>query len=124
MVDSTGAFVAYMVSALVISVTIPVTVFSATAYGDGVYFAVNASYSESTRYSPADSNGNRHIFLARVLTGKYTVGKSGLRTPPPIDANKSIVDLYDSVVDSMSSTAMFVIFYDAQCYPEYLITFK
>jgi len=100
------------------------TLLTATAYGDGVYFAVNANYSASGTYSPADSNGNRHIFLARVLTGEYTLGKSGLKTPPPKDASKSAVDLYDSVVNNTNSPIMFVIFYDAQCYPEYLITFK
>ena len=98
---------------------------TATAYGDGVYFAVNASYSAGGTYSPPDtSTGNRYIFLARVLTGEFTLGKGGLKTPPPKDANKSAVDLYDSVVNNISSPIMFVIFYDAQCYPEYLITFK
>jgi len=97
---------------------------TATVYGDGVYFAVNASYSARPTYSPADSNGNRFIFLARVLTGEFTQGSGGIKTPPPKDASKSAVDLYDSVVDSMSNPDMYVIFYDAQCYPEYLITFK
>jgi len=102
-----------------------ITLYTATAYGDGVYFAVNASYSTGGTYSPPDkSTGNRHIFLARVLTGEYTLGKSGLKTPPPKDASKSAVELYDSVVNNTNSPIMFVIFYDAQCYPEYLITFK
>jgi len=98
--------------------------FTATAFGDGVYFAVNANYSAQSTYSPTDSNGNKYIFLARVLTGEFTLGKTGLKTPPPKDASKSAVDLYDSVVNNISSPIMFVIFYDAQCYPEYLITFK
>ena len=102
-----------------------ITLYTATAFGDGVYFAVNASYSAGGTYSPPDqSTGNRHIFLARVLTGVYTKGKSGIKTPPAKDASKSAVDLYDSVVNDMNSPIMFVIFYDAQCYPEYLITFK
>ena len=97
---------------------------TATLYGDGVYFAVNASYSAGTTYSPPDSNGNRHIFVACVLAGEYTLGGSGIKTPPPKDANVSVVDIYDSVVDNESTPNMFVIFQDAQCYPEYLITFK
>ena len=97
---------------------------TATVYGDGVYFAVNASYLARPTYSPEDSNGNRFIFLARVLTGEFTQGSSGIKTPPPKDASKSTVELYDSVVDWMSNPNIFVIFHDAQCYPEYLITFK
>lgn len=89
-----------------------------------MYFAVKASYSASTTYSPADSNGNRHIFQACVLTGEYTKGKGGLKVPPLKDPNVSQVISFDSVVNNMHSPDMFVIFYDAQCYPEYLITFK
>ena len=97
---------------------------TATAYGAGVYFAVKADYSSSSTYSPADANGDKHIFLALVLTGEYTVGHSSLRVPPPKDPKKSNVILFDSVVNTQSNPIMFVIFYDAQCYPEYLITFK
>ena len=93
-------------------------------YGAGVYFAVNASYSAETKYSPADVNGNKHIFLALVLTGEYTKGNSSLKVPPPKDPSKSNVVLYDSVVDNPTKPNMFVVFYDAQCYPEYYITFK
>ena len=96
---------------------------TATVHGAGVYFAVNASCSSST-YSPPDANGNKHIFLALVLTGEYTVGNSSLRVPPAKDPNQSAVILYDSVVDNVSNPNTFVIFYDAQSYPEYLITFK
>ena len=97
---------------------------TATAYGAGVYFAVKADYQSSSTYSPRDANGNKHIFLALVLTGEYTVGKSSLRIPPPKDPKKSNVILFDSVVNNQSNPIIYVIFYDSQCYPEYLITFK
>ena len=103
---------------------IVVSFITATAFGEGVYFAVNASYSSSNTYSPPDANGNKHIFLALVLTGEYTVGNSFLKVPPPKDPKKSNVILYDSVVNNQNNPTMYVIFYDAQCYPEYLITFK
>lgn len=93
---------------------------NATAFGDGVYFAVNASYSCQTRYSPADGLGNRHIYLCKVLTGEYTLGKNGLRVPPV--KNNHI--LYDSLVDNTTNPGMYIIFNDTQAYPEYLITFK
>ena len=64
------------------------------------------------------------MFYARVLTGEYTQGKRGLKVPPPKDPNKSTVILYDAVVDNMNAPNMYVVFTDAQCYPDFLITFK
>ena len=64
------------------------------------------------------------MFLARVLTGEYTRGNQYMKTPPPKDPSKNELVLFDSVVNDMDSPNMFVIFRDAQCYPEYLITFK
>lgn len=98
--------------------------FIETAYGDGVYFAVEARYSAQDRYSEADTNGNKHMFLARVLTGEYTKGIKGMIAPPTKDPNRNKEKLFDSVVDNTTNPSMFVIFHDAQCYPEYLITFK
>lgn len=97
---------------------------NATVYGEGAYFAVNASYSARKTYSPPDANGNRFIFYASVLTGEYTQGHSKLKVPPAKDPSKSTVILYDSVVDNMSAPNMYVVFTDAQCYPDYLITFN
>ena len=95
----------------------------ATAFGEGAYFAVNASYSARRTYSPPDSNGNRFMFYASVLTGEFTQGQQGLKVPPPKNPNKSTVILYDSVVDKVNAPNMYVVFTDAQCYPDYLITF-
>ena len=97
---------------------------TATVYGEGAYFAVNASYSARLTYSPPDANGNRSMFYARVLTGEYTQGQQGLKVPPPKDPSKSAVILFDSVVDYVFAPNMYVVFNDAQCYPDYLITFK
>ncbi|KAK3598393.1 hypothetical protein CHS0354_019796 [Potamilus streckersoni] len=96
---------------------------NATAYGDGVYFAKNASYSASDIYSRPDPCGNKRIYFCRVLTGKYTTGKQGMRVPPPKSLS-SLNVLYDSVVNNMTNPEIFVIFSDTQAIPEYLITFK
>ena len=88
-----------------------------------MYFAVNASYSAKDVYSKPDANGNKHVFLARVLTGEYAQGDKNMKVPPSKGPSNSVI-LYDSVVDNVNSPNMFVVFYDAQCYPEYLITFK
>ena len=94
----------------------------ATKYGNGVYFASDSSFSARSTYSPSDSNGFRYMYLARVLVGEYTVGRPGLLTPPPKDQDPT--DTFDSVVDQIPNPGIFVAFYDWQCYPEYLITFK
>jgi len=90
-------------------------------YGEGICFTVKATSSAHPIYSPADSRGHRRMFLARVLTGEYTLGSAGLKKPPQKDSSKT---LYDSVVDNMNSPEVFVVFSNAQCYPEYLITYK
>ena len=44
-------------------------------------------------------------------------------TPPP-KAGSVSTDIYDTVVDNTSNPSIFVVFYDNQCYPDYMITFK
>ena len=95
---------------------------AATSYGRGVYFARDASYSASNTYSPRDSSYNKHMFLARVLTGEYAPGYSTDIEPQPKSTDNK--DLYDSSVDNVQNPRIFVIFHDTQAYPEYLITFK
>lgn len=91
-------------------------------YGKGTYFAVDPQYSASG-YAAADSSGHKRMYLARVLVGDYTQGKSGLITPPNKSSGNN-TDLYDSVTDNAANPTMFVVFTDNQAYPEYLITFK
>ncbi|XP_056352653.1 protein mono-ADP-ribosyltransferase PARP14-like isoform X2 [Oenanthe melanoleuca] len=96
---------------------------NAAFFGDGTYFAVNARYSAQGIYSVPDVNGKKHMYLARVLTGKYCAGRRGIKAPPP-RSPADPTDLYDSVVDNESNPKIFVIFNDIQAYPQYLITFK
>ena len=93
--------------------------FPGRAYGCGVYFARDASY--SVRYARGGGEG-RYMYLARVLVGQYCQGNSGMIVPPPKNPSRPEI-LYESVVDSTENPSIFVVFYDAQCYPEYLITF-
>lgn len=93
-----------------------------TAHGVGVYFAVNASYSANPRYTPPDASGHRRMYVARVLTGRYTLGDPTMRFTPRRSPTDS-ADRYDSLVDNLQRPSMFVIFHDDQAYPEYLITF-
>ncbi|XP_051005825.1 protein mono-ADP-ribosyltransferase PARP14-like [Acomys russatus] len=96
---------------------------NATCYGKGTYFAVNASYSANDAYARPDANGKKHMYYVRVLTGNYTNGNSSLIVPPPRDPQNP-TDLYDTVADSHTNPSIFVVFYDNQAYPEYLITFR
>ncbi|XP_023613124.1 poly [ADP-ribose] polymerase 14-like isoform X1 [Myotis lucifugus] len=96
---------------------------NAVAYGRGTYFAVNANYSAHDTYSRPDANGKKHMYYVRVLTGLYTLGNTSLLVPPPKNPQNSL-DLYDTVTDNVSTPSLFVVFYDYQAYPEYLITFK
>ncbi|CAJ1078797.1 protein mono-ADP-ribosyltransferase PARP14-like isoform X3 [Xyrichtys novacula] len=95
---------------------------NAAFYGNGTYFAVNASYSASDTYSKPNQNMEKFMYLCQVLTGDYEHGKQHMIVPP--NKKGSLVEKYDSVVDDVTKPALFVIFHDAQAYPEYLIMFK
>ncbi|XP_070785885.1 protein mono-ADP-ribosyltransferase PARP14-like isoform X2 [Enoplosus armatus] len=93
----------------------------AARYGKGVYFAVDAQYSARS-FSPADVSGLKRMYVARVLTGRYTVGNSSMKAAPPRGSDPT--DCFDSLVNNQQQPSMFVIFHDDQAYPEYLITFN
>ena len=63
------------------------------------------------------------MYYVRVLTGNYTTGNQSLIVPPPRDPQNP-TDLYDTVTDDDKNPSLFVVFYDNQAYPEYLITFR
>lgn len=93
----------------------------AAMYGKGVYFAVNANYS-ADRYSQPDASGLKRLYVARVLTGRHTVGMRTMKAPPLRGSDPT--DRFDSLVNDQQQPSMFVIFHDDQAYPEYLITFS
>ncbi|XP_056430860.1 protein mono-ADP-ribosyltransferase PARP14-like isoform X2 [Hyla sarda] len=96
---------------------------NAASFGNGVYFAVNASYSANRTYSPPDPNtGERFIYQVKVLVGRHTKGQYGMKAPPCRTENDPF-DYYDSLTDKSNDPTMFVVFHDDQVYPEYLITF-
>ena len=88
-----------------------------------MYFARDARYSAGYAVSGGGlGTAGRHMYFARVLTGQYTQGDRSMLVPPAKSPTNQNV-LYDSVVDNVGSPSIFVVFYDAQAYPEYLITF-
>ena len=48
-----------------------------SAYGKGVYFARDASYSCSERYSPPDGKGIQRMFVSRVTVGDWSLRNDG-----------------------------------------------
>ena len=93
-----------------------------TLYGQGVYFARDASYSD--RYAVADSQGNKRMYLTQVLTGEFTVGKQDTTLPPAKNPKANPNVLFDSTVNVEANPSIFVVYFDAQNYPAYLITYQ
>lgn len=54
------------------------------------------------------------MFVSKVLVGKSEVGNSAVNVPVS----------GDTTVDNVNSPSIFVIYHDAQAYPEYLLTYE
>jgi len=93
---------------------------NATVYGQGVYFARDASYSCQTKYARRDKAGVQRVFLARVVIGEYCKGDSSMIVPKPRHGNV----LFDATVDDTGNPSIFVTYHDDQACPDYLIELK
>ena len=87
-------------------------------YGQGVYFATSATYSDrySIEFQHNDSRAKKMI-LAKVLVGETSLGMSNMKVPP----RKQNGEQYDTTCDPDRS--IFVCYNDNQCYPDYVITY-
>ncbi|KAK1785357.1 hypothetical protein P4O66_018737, partial [Electrophorus voltai] len=94
----------------------------ATMFGQGSYFARKAAYSHN--FSKRSPRGVHYMFLAKVLTGKFTVGNPTMRRPPPLCPRDPSSDLFDSCVDNWMDPQIFVIFNDDQSYPYFIIQYE
>ena len=94
-------------------------------FGQGVYFAGDASYSAQAYLTgQGASTPNKHMFYVKALTGELTKGNQGMRVLPPFNSKGDKTVVYDCAVDDVTNPMEFVIFHDTQAYPEYLITFQ
>ena len=84
-------------------------------YGQGSYFAANASYSDA--FARIDSRLRQFMFLGKVLVGSYTIGRSSYRRPPLKNPLDPVSDLCDSCVDNIANPTIFVVFDTDQFYP-------
>uniref|UniRef100_F6SIZ4 Poly [ADP-ribose] polymerase n=1 Tax=Ciona intestinalis TaxID=7719 RepID=F6SIZ4_CIOIN len=89
---------------------------TATRFGEGVYFALESSYSH--RYCSGDV---RHMLVVKVLTGDYCLGKEKMKEPPKMEGTDRV---YHSLVNNVNDPKIFVVFNDASAYPKYRITYK
>jgi len=97
--------------------------FLGDAFGRGIYFSRDVRYSLSNAGAQAGVGDRRYVYLARVLVGQHCVGNVSMEVPPPKNPSRPEI-LYESVVNHQGNPSIFVVFYDNQCYPEYLITVK
>ena len=98
---------------------------NAGLWGNGNYFAVNASYSDSYTHRPSD--GTRQMFLAKVLTG-YSIKLNpdrSLRMPPVRQHSVKGADMrYDTVTGVTGGSEVFITYSNDKAYPFYLITYN
>lgn len=93
----------------------------AANFGNGMNFAVNASYSAHYIHYKPDVDGKKYMHMAQVLVGECSQETRRSITPAAKSASNSM-DLFDSSTDNVNNPSMFIIFNDIQAYPEYLIT--
>ena len=108
--------------------------FVAVAYGRGVYFARDASYSARNTYSPPDENGLKRIFMCRLALGAHCPVNPGYSDKePPVrdpDALLGVGTLkYDCTTNDRIEQAtgipeILVAYKDQQAIAEYLVTFR
>lgn len=94
---------------------------TAVVYGKGAYFARDFEYSAQSRYSTPDNTGTKHVFLSKVLTGRFQLGTTNMVEPETIPGT---LLRYDSTVDDIKDPTIFVAYRDYQAYPEYLVSFN
>ena len=96
-------------------------------WGRGVYFAVNASYSNS--YAHHCGNNVQKMFAAFVLVGNsyFSPPNSELTKPPLLDesdrSSTSVQRRYDSVCGNTGGTRVYITYDNDHAYPAYLITY-
>lgn len=90
-------------------------------WGTGLYFAQNASYSDS--YSHQCGSGRRSFFLTKLLAGeekRIMPNDPSLRFCP----DKPGGGRYDTVTGETNSSKVYVVYENGRAYPEYLITYR
>ena len=87
---------------------------NAVLFGRGVYFS-NSSALSHTYTDVRIQKNKKHIIVSKVLIGKCGLGTKDSNLPPK-DC--------DTGINRLNDPNIFVIYHDAQAYPEYLVTYE
>jgi poly [ADP-ribose] polymerase 7/11/12/13 len=88
-------------------------------WGDGTYFARDASYSDN--YACTLPTGQKKMLIAEVVIGKFTKGAKRMNICPILPGEKC--RRFNSLVDDEKRPSIFVVQHTMQAYPAYLITY-
>lgn len=71
-------------------------------------------------YATPDAQGVKSMFLCLVVVGKYCEGVSNAITPAVRKGSMP----FDTTVDDMANSSIYVTNHDTQAYSEYLVRFR
>ncbi len=89
-------------------------------WGKAIYFSVNSSYSNA--YAHLLPNGQKQIFLAKVIIGnEATLNPDPSLVMPPLNEESKL--RYDSVKGRTGGSDIYMVYANKRAYPQYLITY-
>ena len=92
-------------------------------WGRGLYFAVNASYSNG--YAHSTPQGTKVFMLARVMIGDAAVLQpNGSLRKPPLRQGTLHPITYDSVKGNTGGSDVYILYIMRRAYPEYLVEYS
>ena len=94
-------------------------------YGQGNYFAQDAEYSATERYSPVHTDGYKRMLLCKVIVGEMARGGVDPRDGryPKISLKRDNTE-FDTFVDYTGEPSIFASYRDFMAIPMYLLKFK
>ena len=90
-------------------------------FGNGTYFARDASYSDSG-YARTLPSGQKQMLVVDVLVGRSTPGQQGMTMCPLLPGEQ--YTRYNPLVNKVVNPSIFVVQHSNQAYPAYLITYR
>jgi hypothetical protein len=91
-----------------------------TLWGEGIYFARDASYPDSFGFAEMAPNGTKAVLLCLVMTGTSCLGGNDVQLYQQM---RDGYCKYDSLVDDLSNPEIFVVGDGAQVFPAYAIQY-
>jgi hypothetical protein len=95
-------------------------------WGRGIYFAENASYSNTYSYQAAPLGQARQFMLAKLLSGdeiRMPSNRSLTKCPAKPGGGNPATERYDTVTGHTAGSKVYIVYENGRAYPEYLITY-